>query len=59
MVDELIDLMGLGAGRQKLTGELSTGTRRIIDLACILAQDPKALMLGTDETAIQRPGAPG
>ena len=45
VVDELIELMGLGAYRQKLTGELSTGTRRIVDLACILAQDPKVLML--------------
>ncbi len=44
-VDQLVDLMGLGAFRQKLTGELSTGTRRIVDLACILAQDPKVLML--------------
>ncbi len=44
-VDELVDLMGLGAYRQKLTGELSTGTRRIVDLACILAQDPKVLLL--------------
>ncbi len=44
-VDELIDLMGLGAFREKLTGELSTGSRRIVDLACILAQDPKVLML--------------
>jgi branched-chain amino acid transport system ATP-binding protein len=44
-VDELIDLMGLEAFRQKLTGELSTGSRRIVDLACILAQDPKVLML--------------
>ncbi|MHB8592876.1 MAG: ATP-binding cassette domain-containing protein [Acidimicrobiales bacterium] len=45
VVDELIDLMGLGAYREKLTGELSTGTRRIVDLACIMAQDPKVLML--------------
>ena len=45
MVDELIELMGLGAYRQKLTGELSTGTRRIVDLTCILAQDPKVLLL--------------
>jgi ABC-type branched-subunit amino acid transport system ATPase component len=44
-VDELIALMGLGAFRQKLTGELSTGSRRIVDLACILAQEPKVLML--------------
>ena len=44
-VDELIELMGLGAFSQKLTGELSTGSRRIVDLACILAQDPQVLML--------------
>jgi branched-chain amino acid transport system ATP-binding protein len=44
-VDELVELMGLGAFREKLTGELSTGSRRIVDLACILAQDPKVLML--------------
>jgi ABC-type branched-subunit amino acid transport system ATPase component len=44
-VDELIELMGLGAFREKLTGELSTGSRRIVDLACILAQEPKVLML--------------
>jgi branched-chain amino acid transport system ATP-binding protein len=44
-VEELIGIMGLGAFSQKLTGELSTGTRRIVDLACILAQDPKMLML--------------
>lgn len=45
VVAELIELMGLEAYRQKLTGELSTGTRRIVDLACILAQDPKVLLL--------------
>jgi branched-chain amino acid transport system ATP-binding protein len=45
VVADLIDLMGLDAYRQKLTGELSTGTRRIVDLACILAQDPKVLLL--------------
>ena len=45
VVADLIELMGLDAYRQKLTGELSTGTRRIVDLACILAQDPKVLLL--------------
>jgi ABC-type branched-subunit amino acid transport system ATPase component len=44
-VEELIELMGLGAYADKLTGELSTGTRRIVDIACILAQDPKVLLL--------------
>ena len=43
--DELVELMGLNAFREKLTGELSTGTRRIVDLACVLAQQPQVLML--------------
>ncbi|HVB93444.1 MAG TPA: ATP-binding cassette domain-containing protein [Acidimicrobiales bacterium] len=44
-VDELVALMGLGAFAEKLVGELSTGTRRIVELACVLAQDPAVLML--------------
>ncbi|WP_436793283.1 ATP-binding cassette domain-containing protein [Actinospongicola halichondriae] len=44
-VEELVELMGLSAYHEKLTGELSTGSRRIVDLACILAQDPSVLML--------------
>ena len=44
-VEELIELMGLVAFRQKLVGELSTGSRRIVELACILAQDPSVLLL--------------
>ena len=44
-VDELVELMGLHAFREKLTGELSTGTRRIVDIACILAQDPEIVLL--------------
>jgi branched-chain amino acid transport system ATP-binding protein len=44
-VDVLITLMGLEAFREKLTGELSTGTRRIVELACLLASDPKVIVL--------------
>ena len=44
-VDFLIELMGLGAFREKLTGELSTGTRRIVELACLLASDPAVIVL--------------
>ena len=44
-VDILIDLMGLEAFREKLTGELSTGTRRIVELACLLASDPSVVVL--------------
>src|SRR3546814_14569001 len=39
-VDELIDLMGLEAVRQKLTAGLSSRSRRIVDLASILAPPP-------------------
>ncbi|MGH9275504.1 MAG: ABC transporter ATP-binding protein, partial [Acidimicrobiales bacterium] len=41
----LIDLMGLAAFREKLTGELSTGTRRIVELAGLLASDPAVIVL--------------
>ena len=44
-VEELVTLMGLDAFHDKLTGELSTGTRRIVDLACVMAQEPRVLML--------------
>jgi ABC-type branched-subunit amino acid transport system ATPase component len=43
--DELIELMGLNAFREKLVGELSTGTRRIVELACVLGQEPGVLLL--------------
>jgi branched-chain amino acid transport system ATP-binding protein len=51
-VDELVELMGLGAFRQKLVSELSTGSRRIVDLACILAQDPSVLLLDEPSSGI-------
>jgi branched-chain amino acid transport system ATP-binding protein len=44
-VELLVDLMGLGAFAGKLTGELSTGTRRIVELACLLAADPDVIIL--------------
>jgi branched-chain amino acid transport system ATP-binding protein len=48
-VNELIELMGLTAFRDKFLSELSTGSRRIVDLACILAHEPKVVLL--DEPA--------
>jgi branched-chain amino acid transport system ATP-binding protein len=44
-VELLIELMGLDAFREKLTAELSTGTRRIVELACLLASDPAVIVL--------------
>ncbi|HEY3142315.1 MAG TPA: MFS transporter [Acidimicrobiales bacterium] len=50
--DELIDLLGLGAYRDKFVRELSTGTRRIVDLACVLAQGPKVVLLDEPSSGI-------
>ena len=41
----LVELMGLSAFREKLTGELSTGSRRIVELAGLLASDPAVIVL--------------
>src|SRR4051794_27618573 len=51
-VEELIELMGLGAFRDKFTHELSTGSRRIVDLACILAHQPTVLLLDEPSSGI-------
>src|SRR4029079_7602231 len=39
-VDDLIELMGLGAFRDKFVAELSTGSRRIVDLAMSIGPPP-------------------
>ncbi|MGH8992187.1 MAG: ABC transporter ATP-binding protein, partial [Acidimicrobiia bacterium] len=43
--DELLTLLGLTGYRAHRIAELSTGTRRIVELACVLAQDPAVLLL--------------
>jgi ABC-type branched-subunit amino acid transport system ATPase component/sugar phosphate permease len=50
--DELIDLMGLDAFANKFISELSTGSRRIVDLACVLAHDPKVLLFDEPSSGI-------
>jgi ABC-type branched-subunit amino acid transport system ATPase component/MFS family permease len=44
-VDELIDVLGLGDFQRKAIRELSTGTRRIVDLACLVAHRPTVILL--------------
>ena len=44
-VEEIIDLMGLGAFHDKFISELSTGSRRVVDLACVMAHEPSVLLL--------------
>jgi ABC-type branched-subunit amino acid transport system ATPase component/predicted MFS family arabinose efflux permease len=51
-VDELVDFLGLGAFRDKFVHELSTGSRRIVDLACVLAHEPTVLLLDEPSSGI-------
>ena len=44
-VDEVIAAFGLERFRQHRTGELSTGTRRVVDLASIVLARPRLLLL--------------
>jgi ABC-type branched-subunit amino acid transport system ATPase component/predicted MFS family arabinose efflux permease len=51
-VDELIETMNLEAYRNKFAAELSTGTRRIVELACIMAHRPSVLLLDEPSSGI-------
>jgi branched-chain amino acid transport system ATP-binding protein len=48
-VRQLLELFGLGQYQDSFTAELSTGTRRIVELACIVGHQPSVLLL--DEPA--------
>jgi ABC-type branched-subunit amino acid transport system ATPase component len=43
--DEILDFLGMGAYGERFVSELSTGMRRIVELACLLATDAKMLCL--------------
>jgi ABC-type branched-subunit amino acid transport system ATPase component/ABC-type branched-subunit amino acid transport system permease subunit len=49
---DLVALMGLDAYRNKQIRELSTGTRRITELACVLALEPRVLLLDEPSSGI-------
>ncbi len=51
-VDELIELMGLGAYRNSFVRELSTGTRRVVDLAGLVAHRPTVILLDEPTSGI-------
>jgi branched-chain amino acid transport system ATP-binding protein len=50
--DRLIELFDLGSYRDKFASELSTGLRRVVDLACVIAADPRVLMLDEPSSGI-------
>ena len=49
---ELVTLMGLDRYRNKQIRELSTGTRRITELACVVALEPVVLLLDEPSSGI-------
>ena len=49
---EVVDLMGLGRYRTSQIQELSTGTRRIAELACLVALEPRLLLLDEPSSGI-------
>lgn len=51
-VHELIELMHLGDYRNSFVRELSTGTRRVVDLACIAAHRPVMVLLDEPSSGI-------
>jgi len=51
-VEELIELLHLQAYRDKFVSELSTGSRRIVDLAMAIAHDPAVLLLDEPSSGI-------
>jgi ABC-type branched-subunit amino acid transport system ATPase component/MFS family permease len=51
-VDRLVELFGLGSSRDKFVRELSTGQRRIVDMACVMAAEPRVLLLDEPSSGI-------
>jgi ABC-type branched-subunit amino acid transport system ATPase component/predicted MFS family arabinose efflux permease len=51
-VSELIEIFGLDAFRTKFLRELSTGSRRVVDLACVLAHRPNVVLLDEPSSGI-------
>jgi branched-chain amino acid transport system ATP-binding protein len=51
-VDELIELLSLEAFRDKFVSELSTGSRRIVEIATILAHRPSVVILDEPSSGI-------
>jgi len=51
-VADLVELMHLGAFRDKFVSELSTGTRRVVDVAMAMAHDPRVLLLDEPSSGI-------
>ncbi|MET8306850.1 ATP-binding cassette domain-containing protein [Micromonospora sp. NPDC005173] len=52
--EELVTLMGLAPLADRLVGELSTGTRRIVEITCLLALEPALLLLDEPSSGVSQ-----
>jgi ABC-type branched-subunit amino acid transport system ATPase component/ABC-type branched-subunit amino acid transport system permease subunit len=50
--EELLDQLGLSRWHDTFVSELSTGTRRILELGCVMAHNPKLLLLDEPSAGI-------
>ena len=50
--DELIELVGLGSFAGKFVSELSTGSRRMVEVASLLANEPDVILLDEPSSGI-------
>lgn len=53
-VDGLVELLGLQTWAEAFVGELSTATRRIVDLACVMASTPRVLLLDEPSSGLSQ-----
>ncbi|GAB2921515.1 branched-chain amino acid ABC transporter permease/ATP-binding protein [Micromonospora polyrhachis] len=52
--EKLVTLMGLAPLADRLVGELSTGTRRIVEITCLLALEPVLLLLDEPSSGVSQ-----
>jgi len=53
-VETIIDTLGLQVFRDRFATELSTGSRRLVDFGCLLAQTPDVLLLDEPAAGLAR-----
>ncbi len=53
-VERIISLLGLAVFRDRFAAELSTGSRRLVEFGCLLAQEPDVLLLDEPAAGLAR-----
>ncbi|HUR76195.1 MAG TPA: ATP-binding cassette domain-containing protein [Sporichthya sp.] len=53
-VDRIITLLGLAVFQDRFASELSTGSRRLVEFGCLLAQEPDVLLLDEPAAGLAR-----